>query len=233
MCTTPRTGSGYLCDTLWRTGYFGRPDEYFCDEGFHREYATEDDRCDLNSYIQKVRRLAIGNGGVLGVKIMWDHFRKLADSYRTHNECPALTNHETSMRIFANPKFIWLRRKNKFYQAASLYKRRMTGVYSIRDSSINLQSCPAPSTEDIDNLVEWLEVQDSGWADFFKQGDIEPLEIHYESLKDNVECSVSQIADYLNIRFPNTFSIPKSNYQTIADDETENWITAYKAEKNQ
>jgi len=227
VCTTPRSGSGVLCDTLWRIGSFGRPDEYFCDNGYHPEYATGDDRRDFPGYINKVRELATGGNGVLGVKIMWDHFVHLIGLYRSEHSAQASSDLSIACTIFSNPGFIWLSRQNKLHQAVSLYRRRATGVFYRRGNAAEDSACPEPAIDELEVLIKKLEDQDSQWANFFRLNDSEPLKIHYEELRDDISGVVMRIADFLDIDLPHDSQPPKSDYKSMSDTVTESWIAAY------
>ena len=148
VCTTPRTGNGLLCDTLWETGLFGRPDEYFCDSGYHPEYAVDDDKRDIRRYIRKVLNLGTGPNGVFGAKIMWNHFNELVTAIDTTRQTGTTPDRSILVQCFpAATKYIWLVRNDKLRQAISLYKRKATGVFSIRGKREIQTSCAPPSSE--------------------------------------------------------------------------------------
>lgn len=231
VCTTPRSGSGFLCDTLWRTGYFGKPDEYFCDKGYHPEYATDGDRRDLSGYIGKVHALSAGRNGVLGAKIMRDHFVHLLDLYRSAHTGETFSDLSIAGIIFANPRFIRLSRQNKLHQAVSLYRRRVTGVFHRRSDVAQGNACPEPAIDELEVLIRWLEDQDSEWTSFFRNNGIEPLEIRYEQIRDDINAVVTRISDFLDVDLPRAFPMPESDYRPISDTLTETWIAAFENER--
>lgn len=226
VCTTPRSGSGYLCDTLWRTGYFGQPDEYFCDGGFHPDYRVPGGGGDGQRYADMVHRLATGRNGVMGVKIMWEHFRALLDSRAEGNDGPQ-DDMEVADVLFPNLRFVWLSRQNKLHQAASLYRRRKTGVIFQRGGKQRAVECPAPKPGELDELISWLEDIDGYWRKFFEVNGITPCVIHYEAVLKDIDLVISRLADYLDIDLPLDFSAPVSNYQRLFDDMTIDWIREY------
>jgi len=226
VCTTPRSGSGYLCDTLWRTGYFGQPDEYFCDGGFHPDYPVPGGGRDGQQYADMVRRLATGRNGVMGVKIMWEHFRALLDSRAARKSGPQ-DDLAVAEVLFPNLRFVWLSRQNKLHQATSLYRRLKTGVIFHREGKPRAIECPAPIPEELDELISRLEEIDECWRKFFEVNGIAPCVIHYEAMLKDIDPVINRLADYLDIDLPPDFSAPVSNYQRLFDDATVDWIREY------
>ncbi len=231
VCTTPRAGSGYLCDTMWRTGFLGQPDEYFCEDGYHRDYASVDDRADISAYMSKVARLATSPNGVTGIKIMWEHFRQLICVYQT--ACPASEPSDiaTARSLFPRTKYIWLTRENKLHQAISLYRRRATGLFYKRGGHVATAHCRKPSVDELDTLIDWLQSQDRGWQRFFQSHDISPLRVSYKEVLEDLDAVVSKIADHLRIRLPSHMALARSDYQRMSDDMTMSWIEAYERER--
>ena len=233
VCMTPRTGSGFLCDTLWETGLFGKPDEYFFDLCYHPEYAVDDDKRDIRRYTRKVLNLGTGPNGVFGAKIMWNHFKELVTTIDTTRQTGTTPDRSILEKFFpAAVKYIWLVRDNKLRQAISLYKRNATGVYSIRGKGEIQTSCAPPSSEQLDELIDWLECCDRQWRLFFDKNAIEPFRIRYESLPKQLTGTVYELTSFLNIDRPLSISVPGSNYQRLSDEVTEKWIEKYRSEKN-
>lgn len=229
VCTTPRTGSGFLCDTLWRAGLFGRPDEYFCDKGFHPEYATPENRRDFRSYLSTVKTLAAGANGIAGVKFMWEDFRYLLDLLQPGSgKRPDLA---LVASTFPKPVFLLLSRRNKLHQAMSLYRRRETGVFSSRSKGGVDLECPQPSAGELDQLMEQLRNQDEHWRQFFAANGIAPLELVYETMLEDMHAVVLRIARHLDIDLPETFVVPESDYRRLSDESVTAWVEAYERER--
>src|SRR5437016_3066195 len=81
ICSTPRSGSNFLCEVLRATGVAGFPDEYFWNPPYWRERW---DVGDFPSYFRRLLREGTSPNGVFGSKMMWDYFEEVSHQLTTH-----------------------------------------------------------------------------------------------------------------------------------------------------
>src|SRR5262245_50946008 len=74
ICTTPRTGSRLLCDTVWRTKLAGKPDEYFSPE-LRRELSRSASAAGDAAYLREVVSRATTPNGILSIKVHWSQMQ--------------------------------------------------------------------------------------------------------------------------------------------------------------
>ena len=89
ICTTPRSGSNYLCELLESTGTLGNPIEYFSPAAL-RVRSLPEFSGDREALLRQALCLGATSNGIYGLKLFVDHFDDMA---RTHwiSKLPALS----------------------------------------------------------------------------------------------------------------------------------------------
>jgi LPS sulfotransferase NodH len=226
ICTTPRTGSNFLCEVLQRTGVAGRPDEYFWHPPIWQEnWSTPT----FSAYLERVRRQGTSPTGVFGVKLMWSYLDellpRLADSLGL-TTADALT---ILSAAFPNPQFIWLSRRDKVRQAISHFRALHTNAWRSTDTPNHPTSEIAFDFEAIDWLVRQSIADDQAWQAYFQQHRIEPLSVTYEELADDPAKTAQRILDHLGLPAPAAPWPPPWAHQPQADTLTDEWVRLYRA----
>jgi LPS sulfotransferase NodH len=163
VATQPRTGSHYLCQTLYSTGMAGCPLEYF----HPRHWGEWMARCKSNDakYVLSllIQRRSSQNGS-FGMKLHWSQLRAfLALGIEGR---------------FRDAKFIYLTRDDVLGQAISLVMAQRSGQW-VRGQP--MQKEPMYSYEAIRKSIGKILDERKRWETFFCQTGIEPLRIVYES----------------------------------------------------
>jgi trehalose 2-sulfotransferase len=205
VCGTPRCGSWFLCGLLASTGVAGWPHEWLWrDTQANLMHAWE--LHGFDAYVEQVISAGTTPNGVFGAKVMW-------------GQLPELTP-------FPQPRFVWLRRRDRVAQAVSFAKAIQTGHWHDWD--------PAPSREPvfdpgaIEALVREVGEHDRAWADWFGAQNVEPLELAFEELVSDPEAQTHRVLDFLGLRLPERAAIrPLTRSQN--DGLNADWCARYRA----
>lgn len=240
VCCVQRSGSGLLCEALRNTGVAGNQGEYLLcgeqgrwedpDGWWARTYGIKT-RAD---YLAQVFKLGTGPNGVFGLDLKWNYFGYVL---RNLQEMPEYSSMETPQlldSVFANPKYIWLTRRDKVRQAVSWAKAAQTGIYHIRSGeTVTPKQEPEFDFTFIDNLRRLVDEGETGWREFFAECRVEPLHIVYEDFVDAYESTVSRVLDYLNIPCPEDISHGERKLLRTTDQVNEEWVKRYLEIKEQ
>jgi LPS sulfotransferase NodH len=166
ICTTPRSGSNYLCELLDSTGMLGHPIEYFSPAAL-RSRGLPEFRGNHQARLAQALRLGATGNGVYGIKVFVDHFDDMA---RTHwvTKLPA-------------PSFVHLTREDLLGQAISAAKADQTQRYRSTQSASGASSYDARA---IRANLDYLVTADARWNLFFARNGIAPLRLVYEQVVD-------------------------------------------------
>jgi len=227
VCTTPRSGSGLLCEALWDSGVAGRPDEYFF-EGTQAEYSRSWGTQSDSTYLARVREHASTPNGVLGFKIMWEHMARFVNcSAKVRGRTGALTGGLEEM--FPGLRYVWLRRRDKVRQAVSLWRLLETGV-SHRFGAHPMTSTTRPRFDyvAIHGLVRRLEEWDACWQSYFAHHHLSPLELVYEDHLDRGwECGLRRALDFIAIPVPEPLTL-HIRRKKMSDAFSEELVQSYR-----
>ena len=134
----------------------------------------------FDAYLELVLAAGTTPNGVFGAKVMWGHLPELPP--------------------FPQPRFIWLRRRDRVAQAVSFAKAIQTGHWHDWD--------PAPSAAPvfdrgaIETLLLEIDEHDRCWADWFGARSVEALELSFEDLLSDPEAQTLRVLDFLGLRLP-------------------------------
>jgi trehalose 2-sulfotransferase len=237
ICCCERTGSTLLGNALISTGIAGRPRSYFnraahYDPAMHRILgnAKDDDK-----YLDKVMVAATTPNGVFGARVHWAHFLNLIAKAEYHHGAQkgsaAASVPERLHLLFPNLRFIYLIRGNAVARAISHYRAKKTDRWRLDSRTVTDDTGgegePGFDFDEIDAFVRLGEIEDSQWRSFFRQYNIEPLELTYEELVQDVEGTVRAILAYLGIPVEN-INPPPPTLRAQADDRSREWEARYR-----
>ena len=182
LCTSPRSGSNFLCQLLESTGLLGKPREYF--DGFSRralDFADYPD--DVALQVEWIRTRAITANGVYGVKLFPWHFAKAAGQLDLLSELPDL-------------KFIRLTRVDKLGQAISWTRALQTSQYR---SSQQLQGDARYDPEAITRQLHRLVAIDATWDAYFARTAQAALQLSYEGILQDPDRAVADVLAFMGL----------------------------------
>jgi len=226
ICTTPRSGSNFLCEVLQTTGVAGRPDEYFWHPPIWEEAWST---AEFETYLERVLRTGTSPNGVFGVKLMWFYLDKLlprlaAVAGLADADPPAILS-----ATFPNPRYIWLTRRDKVRLGTSHYRALKTNAWRSADRATGADADPAFDFAAIDSLVRQAVADDQSWQRCFRQHGIDPLGLTYEDLAADPGRVALQILRHLEIPPPASPWPPRWRHQRQADARSDDWARQYDA----
>lgn len=197
ISSSPRCGSNMLQRGLWRTGLAGAPEEYLT-EPYVRDFVQRwgnirrnDGECELNVYLSELMRHRTSPNGVFGVK-----------THAVHLDKPLLRGIDLDA-LLCRPRYLWIRRSDRIYQAVSYALAIQTDVW-IEDGEWLPNKAPATRNpvynfDAILKCLRQIDAEESQWETFFRARKICPHVIVYETLMEDYERSVRGCLEYLGI----------------------------------
>jgi LPS sulfotransferase NodH len=257
VCSTQRSGSTYLCRLLASTGVAGNPQEYFearAETGSppHPGYflaglprtgagIRDDERptnapeySDLRSvdgweaHLERTLRLGTTDNGVFATKLMWNQLPDLEQHAAAVAEFAGLDGSDLLERLFEQPSYVWMRRRDKVRQAISLWRALQTRTWRAEHPGAeNERPTLAYSFEGIEHLRRRLSADDEAWERFFLHSLIVPLELVYE---DDVSAdpagAVARVLAHIGVELPAGWE-PDAGMAQQSDELNDVWYLAY------
>ncbi len=229
ICTTHRSGSFLLCDTLTATDLAGRPSEYFLPQN-EKEWSEKRGASTYDEYLSKVVAETSSPNGVFGSKMMFEYF---GDSLAKLRALPRFADEEIDdasllCRVFPNLKYIWLTRTNKLRQAVSYLRAWQSQSWATNQEPLR---SPEYSFELLDMVLSKIVLQEVGWQEFFAANSIVPFVVTYEDFVPHQELTIGRILDFLEIPYPETLVSRAQTARRQADEITEEWVHRFITDK--
>jgi LPS sulfotransferase NodH len=181
ICTTQRTGSNYLCQSLAATGALGRPLDYFNAVG-RRAAGWTDFPDDVEGQLQAILAKGATPNGVYGFKLFAYDFQRVAPAGLAAR-LPGL-------------QWVHLSRANRLDQAISLVLAKQTGQWR---STAAHQAAPAYDRASIEAELEGITRDHAWWRLYFARNGLTPLELDYETLMDDPQRAVGAVAALMGV----------------------------------
>ncbi len=190
ICAAPRTGSNVLCDYLKHTHLAGNPAEYFNPDfiisAAKKNAFGAEEPLRTRKYIQGLVKGSGTKNGVVGIKLLYEHFVKFSHSL-------------AFQELFMESKIIFLSRSSKIQQAVSFYFAQCTGQW-LGSNTPRMRPEDVPFDFDkIKSHMNWLIQQEISWRLFFEAASVVPYNIVYEDFVLNPGRVVSDILATLGV----------------------------------
>ena len=183
LASTFRSGSTYVAELLRHNGIVGLSIEKF--NTIWKTSAGSD--AAFRKAIDDI--LCTSDAGVFAAKIMWTHRTDLA-------RCLRLERGQSTVlaESFPDPRWIWVKRRDKVRQAISFWRARQSGRWHVFDGST--EPAIAYDFNEIRECYREMLLHDVCWGDFFTQTGIAPLVVEYEDLKDDLPAQVAAMRTF-------------------------------------
>lgn len=204
VCFTNRSGSNYLCDLLANCGVLPKVKESF-NAPLIASFIKDKG---ITSFEEFCRQL-LKRGSVPGLFASKVGLIQLA----------LLSQTGILGGVFANPKFIYVRRNDILGQAIS---------FSIADQTKSWTSKQAPRTapnfdrRDICKRIAGLAAANAKWEEFFGLNGLSPYRVIYEDLVEQPQPTIAGIAAWLGVE-SNQCPITGSTLKRQANDINLEW----------
>lgn len=255
ICATPRSGSTLLCELLKDTGVAGRPEEYFearSDTGLPPHpgdylgdipktgagirddvtppkappHSSLEGLPDYRLHLERSFRLGTGDNGVFGAKLMWHHLPELHTLVGELPEYSGLELEPLLRKLFGDPRYVWVTRRDNVRQAVSMWKALQTRAWR-RDHADDQPEQLTYSYGGIDHLAGLLRQDDAEWRRFFTANGIDVLHVTYEDgLEADRDRTVRTVLDHIGVQAPDGWR-PAEVLKRQADSLSDEWVAAY------
>ncbi len=222
ICATPRVGSNFLCDLLFRTRVAGQPKEFLC----HTEVLNKgaefcgfrslaEGTRELNSYFDVMKR-EFNNEGVFGAKAHFQQFQW------------ALDQGFDLGRHFPD-RFLFCTRADVLGQAISYLRASQTSEW-IHDHQSRGE--PRFDAEILRAVIHQLVKENQCWESIFETLGVEPYRVSYERLCEDLPGELSEIMRFLDFD-PAKVDVAKAvadgthRFRVQRDETTFEWRLRY------
>lgn len=257
VCSTQRSGSTYLCRLLASTRVAGNPQEYFearaetgspPHPGFFLaglartgagvrddlrpadapEYSDLSRVSDWRAHLERTFRLGTTENGVFAAKLMWSQLPDMAQHATALPELAGLAGFALLERLFAGPRYVWIRRRDKVRQSISLWRALQTRTWRLERAS-EARNTPEPlySFDAIEHLRRRLTAEDEAWGRFFAAAGVESLELSYEDdVAPTPVDAVAKVLAHVGVELPSAWTSEVVIVRQ-SDELNDAWRAAY------
>jgi LPS sulfotransferase NodH len=243
ICGSQRTGTSVLCEALTLSGLAGRPAEHFVPEfkdseaighdraGFERsDWARRKGVESFPAFFEAVLEEGTTPNGVFGTKLMWNCLDGLLEKLVELDGCCELEKMARFKAAFPQPRFIYLRRRNRIRQSVSWALAAQTGHYAAWQAfSRPAFSEPVFDTQLLDGLNRLILEAEVVWRSFFENIAADPLELWFEDLADDLEAVLRQVLEWLGVQTGGRLLPDRLRHQPQATELNSEWEERYRA----
>jgi LPS sulfotransferase NodH len=227
IASVQRSGTHLLCSILRSTGIAGSPEEYFLSkpgETWEERWGTPS----RIAYLQHVLSQKTAANGVFGTVVMWSYFERMLQLLQEIPEYKNLNGAQVLATVFNKPKYIWMRRRNHVEQAVSWGIACQTGVWTQKaEEKSQPRAIPEFDFKVIDEWCKRIAAHDEGWANYFRDNQIEPLVLFYEDVVTSHRAAAERVLEFLGLPFPPGLEIPAPAVEKQATRTSEDWAARY------
>jgi len=180
------------------------------------------------AYVQNILRQNTTANGVFGTVVMWSYFERMLQMLQEIPEYKTLNRAQLLAAVFNKPKYIWMRRRNHVEQAVSWAMACQTGVWTQKaEEKSQPQVIPKFDFKVIDEWCNRIVAHDEGWADYFRENQIDPLILFYEDVVASHRAAAERVLEFLGLPFPMGTEIPPPAVEKQATRISEEWAACY------
>ncbi len=225
ICTTPRTGSNFLCEVLTRTGVAGHVDEYLWNPPYwYEQWGITA----FGSYLDRMLEAGQSANGVFGMKVMNWHVDEFVPKLGEERGWVGRPAPAVLARFFPSLQYVWLTRRDKVRQAVSLHRAHQTGIWRSIDADKVPPIEPSFDFERINLLLDAIVFGEAFWSDYFSSAGVQPLTVVYEDFIRDPERGTVEILDYLHIPVPPALQFGAWEHEKQADEVSDAWVRRYR-----
>ncbi|HLJ67692.1 MAG TPA: Stf0 family sulfotransferase [Chloroflexota bacterium] len=230
ICCTPRSGSSLLAEALANTGLAGNPDEHTTEllEPWHTGFTVADFRKALQPMLDRGSR-----DGVFGAKLMWPWLEDLSKKLAFLVPREGASVGEVMAKVFPDPHYIMLTRRDKVRQMISMGRAVWTNVWRSTEAA-NQQGRVEDLRLDpraVDHEMRVFRDLEASFERFFFENGIKPFRVVYEQLVDRYEETALEVLDFLGIAHPPSLSFAPRVLERQWDAASDELLRQYYAAK--
>jgi LPS sulfotransferase NodH len=227
IASVQRSGTHLLCSILESTGVASSPNEYFLSkpaQSWEERWGTQS----RAAYIERVLQQNTMPNGVFGVVVMWSYFDRMLQMLQEIPPYKNLQGAQLLAAVFHRPKYIWMRRRNRVEQAVSWAMACHRGVWVQKTGKKHqTRAMPHFNFKVIDAWCNRIAAHEAGWANYFRENQIDPLVLFYEDVVASNRDAAERVLEFLGVPFPPDLEIPLPTVQKQATQISEEWAASY------
>jgi LPS sulfotransferase NodH len=227
IASVQRSGTHLLCSILRSTSVAGSPTEHFLSkpgETWEKRWGTPS----RLAYVQRVLQQNTAANGVFGTVVMWSYFERMLQMLQEIPAYKNLNGAQLLAGVFGKPKYIWMRRRSHVEQAVSWAMACQTGVWTQKaEEKSQPRAIPKFDFKVIDEWRNRIAAHDEGWANYFRENQIEPLVLFYEDVVASHRAAAERVLEFLGVPFPPGMQIPPPAVEKQATRISEEWAACY------
>lgn len=226
----PRSGSWLLSGLLHSTGAAGRPHEYFLSEteaANRRNWGVSSPA----EYLAKVLEAGTTDNGVFGCKVMWGVLPHFLRQLKPGATAGPGGDRALIAQFLPRARFVWARRQDVEAQAVSWAKAAQSGYWHHWDS---VERHPRFDFAQIDALVRETTEHDAAWRRWFAANEIDPLEVRFEDLVEDMEGQTRRVLRFIGIERPESYVVTEQTVKAgdaRARAVNDEWLARYRLER--
>ena len=219
---------GYFLAGLPRTGAGIRDDLRPTDAPDYSDLRTVNG---WRAHLERTSLIGTTANGVFGAKLMWNQLPDLEQHSAALPEFAGLTGSELLQRLFDDPRYVWMRRRDKVRQAISLWRALQTRAWRLEHPKADGEGLVLRySFDGIEHLRRRLDADDEAWGRFFVHHAIDPLELVYETdVTPDPAGAVARVHRFIGVALPRGWA-PAARTKRQADELSDEWHAAYQRE---
>jgi LPS sulfotransferase NodH len=231
VCSTPRSGSTFFCQSLISTGVAGVPIEYF--NPLWRSILSERWGCGpgLAAYADELKVRRVGANGVFGTKLHWHQLEAIhAEARGRRRSEGSLDEHVRFVdELFGGrPTYVRIRRDDMNRQAISLWTAEYTGVWARARSVDRPPSIRVPySFAGIQRCRFRIALAEMQWDRYLRSAGVSPIEVFYEDLTASYAATMATVLDRLMPGGSAGSSPPRSVVAPLASPRSEELLQRF------
>ncbi len=180
------------------------------------------------AYLQRVLSQKTAVNGVFGTVVMWSYFERMLQLLQEIPRYKNLNGAQLLAAVFNEPKYIWMRRRNHVEQAVSWAIACQTGAWTQKAEEKSLpRAVPKFDFKVIDEWCNRIAAHDEGWANYFRENQIEPLILFYEDVVASHRTAAEHVLEFLELPIPPSLEIPPPAVEKQATRISEDWAARY------
>jgi LPS sulfotransferase NodH len=226
VCSTPRSGTTWLCDIIASTGSLGYPGEYFTaiqNEYYERLLGRKTVEC-YPAVFDLIVRIGSTPNGTFSTKLFWNFLESIAFSF--HNDGVHLDKDGLSILEYHLPniKVIRLTRKNRIRQAISHYRAIQTNIWwKNKTVPVDQSLATAFDFQAIQLAKHKISRQENAWTSRLTVLDAPIIDITYEGFLENRDETIAALAEFLECSALEKSFPMSSDFEMQADKITDEW----------
>ncbi len=220
ICATARSGSNLLCELLSALGFAGKPFEHLWEPP---------GSVSLPLAIRWPRIIEDGrsDNGVFGTKLLWYQGHRLERELPEAVGRPGETLVDVLADTLANPRYIYLTRRDRTKQAVSLVRAIQSEQWRSMDAAV---SPPRYDAAAIDAARDAVAAEEAQWEQFFTHNTVVLRRLTYEDLDAHPRATIGALLQFLGHEGPLPDTLSSTEHRKQADAVTDEWVRRYERE---